>query len=133
HTPQLIRSHQAQDQGIVGSGYYHRLNAVHQIRAMLYEPLTAALKIRVAIECVSGHRRGPKHRNEAHHGASTDRERIMSLRDKVVVEKSILLIPKRVLWVFPIVHGIGDVNVVLPELTREILVNGVPFRQQKSG
>jgi hypothetical protein len=53
---------------MVGAGYDHWLDAFDQIGAMLYEPLAAALEIRVTVERVSRHRGSPKDGNEADHG-----------------------------------------------------------------
>src|SRR5262249_6725356 len=52
-------------------------------------------------------------------------------RNQVIVEKPILFIPKRQLWMVLAVHGIGDVDVMFPELARQVFVNGVLVGQRQ--
>src|SRR4030095_3328829 len=97
--------------------------AVDQIRSVLNEPLTAALEIRVAIEGVGRHCCDAKHGNETDHGAGAHGKTPMLEREQVVVEEAVLLIPERPLRIVPAVHGVRNVDVMLPELTRDALIH----------
>ena len=49
----------------------------------------------------------------------------------MVVEEAVLLVPERADRVAQAVDRVGDVDVVLPELARDVLVDGVPLREHQ--
>src|SRR5262245_61537830 len=95
------------------------------------EQLAAAMEIRVTLERIGRYGRCAKHGNEAHHRPGTDWNKFVFSRDQVIVEKSVLFIPKRSVGIGPAVHGVGDVDEMLPKFAGDILIDWIFFSQQQ--
>src|SRR5215467_12808209 len=99
---------------------------------MVDEPLAAAMEIRVTLERIGRYGRCAKHGNEAHHRPGTNWNKFVLSRDQVIVEKSVLFIPKRPLGISLAVHGVGNVDEMLPKFAGNVLIDRILFSQQQS-
>src|ERR1700733_5260237 len=70
-----------------------------------------------------------ENRNQTYHRANFHREMLAARRAKDVVIETISLVPQAIFLPANVVHRVRDMNAMLEELARQVLICGIFFRK----
>src|SRR5215510_7910055 len=105
-----------------------------ELGAIFDEPLHAALETRQFVDRLGIEGFHREQRNQSDHRAHCERAALAVGQAEHVVKKPILIIPELDVFAAKVVHRAANIDEVLEEFARDILVNGIIFRQlQRDG
>src|SRR5579883_953511 len=122
---QLVLIDDGKQAAQAAAGRHHAGDVGRQVRAILDEPLEAALETRQALEEFGLQRLDRKQRDEADHGANLHGEVPAVGQAQDVIEEAVFLVPQAHAVVAAMTHGVGNVDEVLPELAGHVFVAGL--------
>ena len=100
-----------------------------EVRAVVQEPVHAALEVGERLEELGLDRLDRQERDQPDQRAHLERDELAGIEMEHVVEELVLRIPQRRRFHVDAVESAGDVQEVLEELRRDVLVHGVVARQ----
>ena len=127
--PQLIGVHDREQPALGLPLGAHAGDVAGEVRTVVDEPFEPALEAGKPVEQLRLERFDGKERNQADHRPDLQRAALAVRQVQDVVEEAVLVVPQRQAVAAAVVHRVGDVEEVLPELAGDVLVGRVVLRE----
>src|SRR5262249_40771368 len=121
-SPELMSVSHGQENSLRHAPAFHAGYVFRQVRTVFDEPVHATLEAWQAVQQSGFNRLHGEQRNDSHHRADANWALISVWKFQHVIEKSISLIPQTNFVRTAMVHGVGDVDEMLPELAGDIFI-----------